>query len=217
MRVALSQLAPGDRLVLTLFYGSGRTQAEIAGWLRVPVTTIARRIAHAKRRLRSHALRAFAGDLRAEPGVSGEAFLVEFTARLRRLDPRDADGVALLASGLGLDRAPRVAPPAPPSAYVIEDPQSRRPIAFASATQTIFRPIFDMQIAIGADALRRHAGDVLLAQLLEDAIASDAIVLQHRISARHADLSRGAGSSRRTIRCCSSVCCARRFASRPSC
>lgn len=116
VRLALSRLAPGDRLVLTLFYGSGRTQAEIAGWLRVPVTTVARRIAHAKRRLRGHALRAFAGDLRRGRRVSGEAFLVEFTARLRRLDPRDADGVAMLAGRLGLDRAPRVAPPAPPSA-----------------------------------------------------------------------------------------------------
>jgi RNA polymerase sigma-70 factor (ECF subfamily) len=188
VRLALSQLAAGDRLVLTLFYGSGRTQAEIAGWLCVPVTTIARRIAHAKRRLRGHALRAFAGDLRRGRRVSGEAFLVEFTARLRRLDSRDADGVALLAGRLGLDRAPRVAPAAPPSAYVIEDPASRLPMAFASATQTIFRPIYDVQIAIGAAALRGHAGDVLLSQLLEDAIANDAIVLQHRTSARHADL-----------------------------
>jgi len=103
---------------------SGRTQADIADWLRVPVTTIARRIAHAKRRLRGHALRAFAGDLRRGRRVSGEAFLVEFTARLRRLDPRDAGGVALLASRLGLDHAPRVAPAALPSAYVIEDPES---------------------------------------------------------------------------------------------
>ena len=71
---------------------------------------------------------------------------------------------------------------------MIEDPASRLPIAFASVTQTIFRPIYELQIAIGADALRGHAGDVLLSQLLEDAIAGDAIVLQHRTSARHADV-----------------------------
>jgi RNA polymerase sigma factor (sigma-70 family) len=188
VRRALSRLAPGDRLVLILFYGSDRSQAEMAEWLRVPITTIARRLAHAKRRLRRHALDGFAGGLRRERRASGEAFLVEFTARLRRLEPHDADGVALLARRLGLDRAPRLAPPAGPSAYVIDDPETGLPIAFASAVQTIFRPIYDLQMAIGDDALRQHAGDVLLTQVLQDAIVNDAITLQHRTSARHAAL-----------------------------
>jgi RNA polymerase sigma-70 factor (ECF subfamily) len=188
VRHALGLLASGDRLVLILFYGSGRSQAEMAEWLRVPITTIARRIAHAKRRLRRQALDAFAGRLRRERRASGEAFLVEFNARLRRLEPHDADGLAMLARRLGLDRAPRVAPPTLPSAYVIEDPGTGLPIAFASAVQTIFRPIYDLQIAIGDEALRHHAGDVLLTQILQDAIANDAITLQHRTSTRHAAL-----------------------------
>ena len=185
VRHALSRLAPGDRLVLILFYGSGRSQAEMAEWLRVPITTIARRLAHARRRLRRQALDGFAGGLRRERRASGEAFLVEFTARLRRLEPHDADGIALLARRIGLDRAPRLAPPAEPSAYVIDDPDTGLPIAFASAVQTIFRPIYDLQMAIGDDALRQHAGDVLLTQVLQDAIRNNAITLQHRTSARH--------------------------------
>ena len=60
------------------------------------------------------------------------------------------------------------------------------PIAYAAAVQTIFRPMYDLQLAFGEGVLRRHAGDVLLIQVLQDLVASDAIVLQHRTSARHA-------------------------------
>jgi RNA polymerase sigma factor (sigma-70 family) len=52
---ALARLAPPDGLVLSLFYGAERSHKEIAGWLAVPVTTVARRLAHAKRRLQKHA------------------------------------------------------------------------------------------------------------------------------------------------------------------
>ena len=44
------------------------------------------------------------------------------------------------------------------------------------------------QGAIGEEALKRHAGDVLLTQILQDLVARDAITLQHRTSARHASL-----------------------------
>lgn len=185
VRRALARLSSADRLVLVLFYGSGRSHADIADWLSVPVTTVSRRLAHAKRRLRRHALDAFAGGLRAQRTVSGEAFVVEFSARLRRSGPQDADGIARLARRLGLDRGSMIAPPAPPVSYLIEDPDSGAPIAYAAAGQTIFRPIYDLHIAISDEALQRHAGDVLLTQILQDTIASDAITLQHRTSARH--------------------------------
>ena len=42
VRLALGRLSSADRLVLVLFYGSERTHAEIADWLCVPVTTVAR-------------------------------------------------------------------------------------------------------------------------------------------------------------------------------
>jgi hypothetical protein len=59
------------------------------------------------------------------------------------------------------------------------------PIAYAAAAQTIFGPIYDLHLVMGEDALKRHAGDVLLTQIVQDMVASGAITLQHRTPARH--------------------------------
>ncbi len=87
---ALAQVSAGDRLVLMLFYGSERSHAEIAEWLRVPTTTVARRLAHAKRRLRGHLLHVWSGELRAQVRTASDAFDVELSARLRRVCADDA-------------------------------------------------------------------------------------------------------------------------------
>jgi RNA polymerase sigma factor (sigma-70 family) len=181
VRAALGQLAPDDRLVLILAYGSERSHEEIAAWLRVPVTTVSRRLAHAKNRLRRRTLDGLSGGLRSQRRAAGEAFVMEFSARLRRAAPDDAAGIASLASHLGLDRRPALAP-LTPCAYVVEDPVLRTPIAYAAAVQTIFKPIYELHLAIGDDALERHAGDVLLAQVVQDMAACNAIALQHRTS-----------------------------------
>jgi len=185
VRIALAQLAPNDRVVLILFYGSERTHEEIAAWLGIPVTTVARRLAHAKRRLRRQTLTALSGGFRAQQKAATDTFVVELSSRLRPAEPDDAASIRSLASHLGLERVPKIAPPVP-CAYVVEDPASRRPIAYAAAVQTIFKPIYDLQLAIGADALKRHAGDVLVARVVQELVACDAITLQHRTSARHA-------------------------------
>jgi len=183
VRRVLSRLPPADRLVLILFYGSGRSHTEIADWLGVPVTTVSRRLAHAKRRMRSRTLDALAGGLRTGRTTVGDAFVVEFSARLRRSGPEDAEALAQLASRLGLETAATAIPSARHAAYLVEDPETGAPIAYAAGAQTIFRPIYELHLAIGEDALRRHAGDVLLTQLLEDLGAFDAIALRHRTSA----------------------------------
>ena len=188
VRLALARLAPNDRLVLILFYGCERSQREIAEWLGVPVTTISRRLAHAKRRMRKVAADVLSGGLRAQWTHARESFLVELSARIRGAEPADAAGIGRLADRLGLDRVTRVPPAAPSCAYLIEDPVSGAPIAYAAARQTIFRPVYDLHLAVGEDALRRHAGDVLLTQVVQDMVASDAITVRHSTSARHTAL-----------------------------
>jgi len=182
VRQVLSRLGPADRLVLILFYGSGRSHADIADWLGVPVTTVSRRLAHAKRRMRGKTLDTLAGRLRTGRTTAGDAFVVEFSARLRRSLPEDAEALAQLASVLGLDRSSTAIPKARHAAYLVENPATGAPIAYAAGAQTIFRPIYELHLAAGEDALRRHAGDVLLTQLLEDLAAFDAIALRHRTS-----------------------------------
>jgi RNA polymerase sigma factor (sigma-70 family) len=185
VRLALAQLAPADRLVLVLTYGCERSQAEIADWLGVPVTTVARRLAHAKRRMRRHAVEALAGRLRACRHAR-EDFVVDLAARMRAAAPADAAGLANLAAGLGLEPTLGVGGSSPSCAFLVEDPASGAPLAYAAALPTAFRPIYSLQLAIGEEALARHAGDVLLTEVLEDLAARDAISLQHRVAARHA-------------------------------
>jgi RNA polymerase sigma factor (sigma-70 family) len=186
VRLALTRLAPEDRLVLVLFYGCERSQAEIAAWLGVPVTTVSRRLAHAKRRMRQHALAGLSGGLLAHRARASESFLVDLAARIRGAEPDDAADLARLAHRLGLERPTRIAPSPSSCAYLVEDPVSGTPIAYAAALPTIFRPIYDLHLAIGERALKRHAGDVLLTQILRDLAERDAITLEHRTSARHA-------------------------------
>jgi RNA polymerase sigma factor (sigma-70 family) len=182
VRRVLSSLAPADRLVLILFYGSGRSHTDIANWLGVPVTTVSRRLAHARRRMRARALDAFAGGLRTGRATVGDAFVVEFSARLRRSGPEDAAALAQLASMLGLEGSSAAVPSACPAAYLVEDPTTGAPIAYAASAPSVFRPIHELHLAIGEDALRRHAADVLLTQILQDLEAIDAIALRHRTS-----------------------------------
>jgi RNA polymerase sigma factor (sigma-70 family) len=188
VRLALTQLAPNDRLVLILFYGCERSQAEIAEWLAVPVTTVSRRLAHAKRRMRQVAVDALSGGLRAQWKHPKESFVVELSARIRGAEADDAAGIDLLAGRLGIDRGPRMAPPAPSCEYLMEDPTAGTPIAYAAARQTIFRPIYDLHLAISNKALKSHAGDVLLTQIVRHMAARNAILLRHRTPARRATL-----------------------------
>lgn len=186
VQLALARLSADDRLVLILFYISERSQAEIAQWLGVPVTTVARRLAHARRRLRRQILEALRGGFRGLRRTSGNAFIAELAARLRRADARDDDGIASLWDRLDVAGAPPRGASAPVCAYLLEKPASHVPVAYAAATSTIFEPIYDLQLAIGADALTQHAGDVLLMQVIEDLVAKGAVVLRYRSEARQA-------------------------------
>jgi RNA polymerase sigma factor (sigma-70 family) len=185
LQQALSGLTPSDRLVLSLFHGSERTQKEIADWLGVPVTTVARRLAHAKRRLQNAAFELLAGTLRADRRLAGDTFVVELSARIRRADRSDALDIATLATRLESDGAHRIPASAPACAYVVEDPETHGPIAYAAAGQTIFAPMYELQLAVGDNAIRRHAGDALLMQVVEDLQAAQAIAVRYHTSPRH--------------------------------
>jgi RNA polymerase sigma factor (sigma-70 family) len=188
VHLALGQLGSADRLVLILFYGSGRSQAEIAEWLRLPVTTVARRLAHAKRRLQRHTLKALAGGLRPHRRTFGDAFVVELSARLERARAADGAGITDLTGSRDPDRVLSVGIPEPTCAYVVKDPTSEALIAYAAAVPTPFAPIFELHLAMGKNALQRHAGDVLIMQIVEELAARGAIALRHRISGRQKTL-----------------------------
>jgi RNA polymerase sigma-70 factor (ECF subfamily) len=97
VRMALAELGPSDRLVLMLSAGLERSHAEIARWLEVPVTTVSRRVAYAKRRLRGHVLAALSGGLRQHLRAVSDSVGVELAARCRRAGADDAASLASLS------------------------------------------------------------------------------------------------------------------------
>jgi RNA polymerase sigma-70 factor (ECF subfamily) len=190
LRHALSSLGPADRLVLVLFYGSERSHAEIASWLGVPVTTVARRLAHARRRLRKKTLDAVSGALHAQHAGRSTTLVHDLAARLRPLVGTDAADLLDLPGGVSDSRVPMVSATAPALAFIVEDPATDTPIAYAAAVPTPFAPIYELQFAIGRDGLNRHAGDVLLTEVLAELAARHVVTLQYRVSARHAAIIR---------------------------
>jgi GNAT superfamily N-acetyltransferase len=120
--------------------------------------------------------------------TTSDAFVAELSARLRRADARDDDSIATLWDRVDIAGASRRMSSEPVTAYLLEEPGTQLPVAYAAATPTIFEPIYDLQLAIGANALKQHAGDVLLMQVVDDLVARDAIVLRHHTDARRTEL-----------------------------
>jgi RNA polymerase sigma-70 factor (ECF subfamily) len=161
---AIARLTPGDRLVLLLFYGCERSHKEIGAWLGVPATTVGRRISHARRRLRAHAAAVSTQQLRAQPRP-GDRFHIDVADRIRRLDLAEV--------------------PEAVAAYLVLEPGSDRPLAFAAARPTAFAPIVDLQLAFDARAIRHGAADALLMQIVDVLIARRAVSLQFHCSSTH--------------------------------
>jgi tetratricopeptide (TPR) repeat protein len=72
VREALCQLSEKTRLTVTLYYISGRSHAEIARFLEIPLNTVRSRLQHAKRQLREEMM-AMAADVLNE-GKPGPQF-----------------------------------------------------------------------------------------------------------------------------------------------
>jgi RNA polymerase sigma-70 factor (ECF subfamily) len=77
---AVRRLPPAERVVATLFYFDSRSHREIAEFLSVPRTTVAKRLHTARRRLRSHGM----GKLRGEFENKRPSRDLSFADKVRR-------------------------------------------------------------------------------------------------------------------------------------
>jgi hypothetical protein len=93
-------LPEGERAAVTLFYVAGYTQADIAEFLGVPVTTVVKRLYTARQRLKGVAWEMFKDDLRQKRPSRDENFAERVGARLRPPSEQDWGAVAALSSSL---------------------------------------------------------------------------------------------------------------------
>jgi RNA polymerase sigma-70 factor (ECF subfamily) len=95
---AVKTLPEKERLVTTLFYIDGYTQADICEFLQVPLTTVNKRLHTARQRLKGSVVEMFKDDLRGQRPSRDESFADKIKARLRPFSEQDWKPVSAIAS-----------------------------------------------------------------------------------------------------------------------
>src|SRR5215213_4530978 len=80
---AINALPENERLVTTLFYVNGYTQADIGDFLEVPVSTVNKRLYSARQRLKGSVVDLFKGDLQEQRPSRNTKFANELNTKLR--------------------------------------------------------------------------------------------------------------------------------------
>lgn len=192
-------LPEGERMVTTLFYVAGYTQADIAEFLGVPLTTVVKRLYSARQRLKGGAGEMFKDDLRRKRPSNDEAFAERVAARLRpstgqdwetvaalsySLEPRDGEGRDLWLRGRqDFDEGRFIR-----RHYVAEHAETGQLLGYGSVEQSAYLPKYRLFMVVAPARLEEGVGDLLLARLTHDLAEAGAITVSVREHASRAEL-----------------------------
>jgi RNA polymerase sigma factor (sigma-70 family) len=188
---AIKALPEKERLVTTLFYVNGYTQADIGEFLQVPLTTVNKRLYSARRRLKESVVEMFKKNLRRERPSRDEAFADKVRARLRPFNEQDWPTVSALAFAedrsdpLGQSLWLRNRQEFNESRYVrrhyvVEHAETGQLLGYGSIEQTIYLPRYRLILVIDPSWLRRGVGDLLLERLAADLLEVSAVTATFR-------------------------------------
>ncbi|HZB47385.1 MAG TPA: GNAT family N-acetyltransferase [Pyrinomonadaceae bacterium] len=189
---AIKALPEHERLVTTLFYIDGYTQADIGEFLQVPLTTVTKRLHSARRRLReSAAVEMFKDDLRRRRPSRDETFADKVKARLRPFGEDDWASVSAIAPAASegdpaggelwlrqrreFDEARYVR-----RHHVAEHEETRQLLGYGSVEQSIYLPRYRLILVVNPLWLRRGVGDLLLDRLTDDLREAGAVTVTFR-------------------------------------
>ena len=196
---AIKSLPEGERMVTVLFYINEYSQNDISDFLEVPVTTVAKRLFAARRRLRERMIEMVKDNLQERRPSRDETFAEQVQARLRPFAEPDWTPITELAYGLEPDfrgendlwlrnrqqfdetRYIR-------RHYVAEHAETGQILGYGSIEQTIFLPMYRLFLMVEPRWLRNGVGDLLLERLIEDLREVNAITVWHRNYARLTDV-----------------------------
>jgi GNAT superfamily N-acetyltransferase len=187
---AIKALPDNERLVTTLFYVNGYTQADIGHFLELPVSTVNKRLHTARQRLKN-SVEVFKENLQNQRPSRDHTFSDRVNASLRPMVDRDWPPIKTMAFAReradvpgndlwmyrrqNFDEAHYVR-----RQYVAEDPNSEQILGFGSIEQTIYLPRYRLFIVTDPRWLKLGVGDLLLECLMNDLKEANAVTVSCR-------------------------------------
>ena len=188
---AINALPENERLVTTLFYIDGYTQADIGDFLEVPVSTVNKRLYSARQRLKGNVVELFKTDLQQQRPSRDANFSNEVNTKLRPFHDSDWPTVSGIASARAGDDAPghelwmRGRQKFNESRYfrrhyVVENAEAKQIIAYGAVEQSIYLPKYRLMLVTDPQWLKRGVGELLLDRLMEDLREAQAVTVSSR-------------------------------------
>ena len=196
---AINALPDTERLVTTLFYVNGYTQADIGEFLEVPVSTVNKRLYSARQRLKGSVVELFKGDLQQQRPSRNAKFANEVNTKLRPYHDPDWPIVSAIASARARSDAASYefwvnrrqkfdASKYFRREYVIENERPKQIIAYGAVEQTVYLPKYRLLLLSDPKWLSRGLGDLLLDRLMSDLVEAKAITVSCRNYASETEL-----------------------------
>src|SRR5688572_21719153 len=188
--IAIKSLPENQRLVTTLFYVDGYTQADISDFLEVPVSTVNKRLHVARNKLKE-SVQVFKQTLQHQRPSRNRDFMERVSASLRpavdgdwlaidRMMHQRADSDALTnevwthrRQGFDEQRYLR-------RQYVAEDANSRQILGYGSIEQTIYLPRYRLFIVANPQYVANGVAGLILDRLMADLIDVNAVTVSCR-------------------------------------
>jgi RNA polymerase sigma factor (sigma-70 family) len=196
---AINALPENERLVTTLFYVNGYTQADIGEFLEVPVSTVNKRLYSARQRLKGSVVEMFKGDLHRQRPSRNAKFANEVNTKLRPYHDPDWPTVSAIASAragtdaLGYEFWVNRREKFDESRYfrrqyVVENESAKQIVAYGVVEQTVYLPKYRLHLLSDPQWLRSGASDLLLDRLMSDLVEAKATTVSCRQYVSEAEL-----------------------------
>ena len=196
---AINALPENERLVTTLFYVNGYTQADIGEFLEVPVSTVNKRLYSARQRLKDSVVDLVKDDLKKQRPSRDARFSNDVNTKLRAFHDPDWPGVSAIASAragndiagyeLWVSRRQKFDESRYfRRQYVVENPRGKRIVAYGAVEQSIYLPRYRLLLLADPQWLKRGCGSLLLDQLTKDLREANAITVTSRQYASEIEL-----------------------------
>ena len=196
---AINALPENERLVTTLFYVNGYTQADIGEFLEVPVSTVNKRLYSARQRLKGSIVDLVKDDLRKQRPSRDTKFSNHVNTKLRAFNDPDWPTVSAIASAragkdtpgyeLWLTRRQKFDETRYfRRQYVAENARTKQIIAYGAVEQSIYLPKYRLHLLSDPQWIKQGVGELLFDRLLNDLREAGAVTVSCRQYAAEIEL-----------------------------